>query len=113
MQAQAFRDAMRIPNTTNNGTRMTIIQDPPGTGKTNLSTLIMRFYLRHHVQVMFIAGSNKAVDVAADRLLEQLRKRGESTEGIYRIKIDALERITADPEMRERHDDDDWTEGGE
>ncbi len=62
---------------------------------------------------MFTAGSNKAIDVAADRLLDQLSANDEPTDRIYWIKIDALEWITADPEMRERDDANEWTEGEE
>ena len=49
---------------------------------------------------MFIAGSNKAIDVAAERILDQLTAKNEHTQGIYRIRIDALERITADHKIR-------------
>ncbi len=66
----------------------------------------MRFYLSHAKKIMFTAGSNKAIDVAADRLLDQLSANDEPTDRIYWIKIDALEQIPADPEMRERDDDD-------
>ncbi len=112
-QTEAFKHAVQDHNTTNLGNGMRIVQGPPGTGKTSLSVLIMRFYLSQARKVMFTAGSNKAIDVAADRLLDQLIAKNEHTQGIYRIKIDALERITADPDMREREEDDEWTVGGE
>lgn len=111
VQEEAFRDAVGVPGTTLRS-RLSIVQGSPGTGKTNLSCVIMRFYLLQNVNVLFIAASNQAVDIAAGRLLKQLQANDEATHGIYRIKVDALEQITADPDMRLREEDDEWTEGG-
>ena len=64
------------------GSRLSIIQGPSGTGKTNIACASMRYFLEGDVKTMFIAASNKAVDVAAARLLEQLQSRQKHTQGI-------------------------------
>lgn len=67
----------------------------------------MRYFLQQNIKVLFIAASNKAVDVASDKLLQQVQKNNEPTHGIYRIRVDTLECITADPDIRDRekHDE--------
>ena len=74
-------------------------KEAPGIGKTNVASQIIKFLLRAHIPELFVVRSDRAVDIAADRLLEQLRKNDESTVRIYRIKVDTHERIAAKPDV--------------
>ena len=81
--------------------RLSTGQGPAGAGKTATVYRIVRYILLCDIKTLFIAASNKAVDVMARTFLEQARAANESTKNVFRIKFDLLEKMTAEPDIRE------------
>ncbi len=105
-QAAAFRQCVFLGPT--DAEKIAIIEGPPGTGKSYVIERVLKWCLDNGWPVLVTAGSNNAVNINAERLLDNLRRAGQSTHGIYRVLPDGLEQFYSNPEIRQRHEDDDW-----
>lgn len=72
-----------------------------------INALIL-FIFQHQIPALVTAASNDAVNVNTKRLLRRLLADGESTEGIYRMGTDDMNKIYSDPDLHEMKDLDDW-----
>jgi len=58
--------------------RVSIVEGPPGTGKTYAIERILKFCIDKNLRFLVIAASNKAVSINAERLLQNLKRAGLS-----------------------------------
>ena len=102
-QRQMFRRATHFSPKLND--RLNICQGPPGAGKSHLILNLSLYYLEIRKIFMVTAASNTAVNLNAERLLAELKKRNMGTHGIYRVMPDVLETLYSRPDIKPSYDE--------
>jgi len=58
--------------------RVSIVEGPPGTGKTCAIERVLKFCIDQNLPFLVIAASDNAVNINAERLLQNLKRAGLS-----------------------------------
>lgn len=75
-------------------TILTLVEGPPGTGKTAVSSSIIKYCYENHLPVLVTCGTDRGLEIILQRFSAQYKpvtSNSENLDGVYRLGKDLLE----------------------